>query len=455
MRMTLLLLSFVSLVTLASERPEFTLHKIESAVPGPTVLIVGGIQGDEPGGFHAASLLVTDYKVTKGKMWVVPNLNFQSIIKRSRGVNGDMNRKFAAIQPGDPDYAEVQRIKALIRNPEVDFIFNLHDGSGFYRPKHLDKWKNPQRWGQSIIIDQEFIKTNNYSNVGELSTKVAKAVNKHLLNKEHRYHVKNTKTRMGNEEMAKTLTYYAINRGNSAVGIEASKSLPTHQRVYYHLHVIEAFLDVLGVSIERDFELNPTIVKRTIDENISIALFKNKMLLDMVNARNRIGYVPMKKNSLLEFEASNPLVAITSNKGSSYRVSFGNRRLTDLHPQFFEYDSSVDSIPLQVDGNTRQVNLGTIVEVENHFTVNPLDGYRVNVIGWTKKGVTNEVGHQIKKKNIVKRFSVDKLGTLFRIEVYREKKFTGMVLVKFTDKNSVTDAAKTADNSTRFPVPQS
>lgn len=33
-----------------------------------TVLIFGGIQGDEPGGFHAASLLLSDYNITKEKL---------------------------------------------------------------------------------------------------------------------------------------------------------------------------------------------------------------------------------------------------------------------------------------------------------------------------------------------------------------------------------------------------
>ena len=80
----------------ATEFP-FTLHKLQSAVAGPTILIIGGIQGDEPGGFTAASLLVTDYEISRGEVWVVPNLNFESIIKRSRGVYGDMNRKFLKI----------------------------------------------------------------------------------------------------------------------------------------------------------------------------------------------------------------------------------------------------------------------------------------------------------------------------------------------------------------------
>lgn len=62
-----------------------------------TVLIFGGIQGDEPGGFHAASLLLSDYNITKGKIIVAPNLAFDSIIKRSRGNNGDLNRKLQAL----------------------------------------------------------------------------------------------------------------------------------------------------------------------------------------------------------------------------------------------------------------------------------------------------------------------------------------------------------------------
>jgi len=55
---------------------DFSLHKLESGIAGNTILIIGGIQGDEPGGFNAASLLVTNYRITKGNVWIVPNLNF-------------------------------------------------------------------------------------------------------------------------------------------------------------------------------------------------------------------------------------------------------------------------------------------------------------------------------------------------------------------------------------------
>jgi hypothetical protein len=143
----------------ASGDLDFTLHKLESGQPGATLLVVGGIQGDEPGGFNAASLLVTNYKIRKGSVWVVPNLNFISIIKRTRGVHGDLNRKFASIKHTDPELDTIEKIKAIILNDQVDVILNLHDGSGFYRPYYIDRMHNPRRWGQSIIIDQERIET--------------------------------------------------------------------------------------------------------------------------------------------------------------------------------------------------------------------------------------------------------------------------------------------------------
>ena len=95
------------------------------------VLVVGGIQGDEPGGFSAATLLATRYDIQEGAVWVVPNLNFPSIIKRSRGLHGDMNRKFARLDESDPEFPTVRRIQELIRHPRVALVLYLHDGSGY------------------------------------------------------------------------------------------------------------------------------------------------------------------------------------------------------------------------------------------------------------------------------------------------------------------------------------
>ena len=49
-----------------------------------TLLVVGGIQGDEPGGFISASILATHYEITKGSVWIVPNLNFYRFTEHTK-----------------------------------------------------------------------------------------------------------------------------------------------------------------------------------------------------------------------------------------------------------------------------------------------------------------------------------------------------------------------------------
>ena len=56
-----LLLLFSYAATAFGGNLDFTLHKLDSGRPGPTILVIGGIQGDEPGGFSAAALLVSHY----------------------------------------------------------------------------------------------------------------------------------------------------------------------------------------------------------------------------------------------------------------------------------------------------------------------------------------------------------------------------------------------------------
>ena len=56
-------------------------------------MLIGGIQGNEPGGFLSADLYA-DMRLEKGNLIVVPRANFYSIITNQRGPNGDLNRKF-------------------------------------------------------------------------------------------------------------------------------------------------------------------------------------------------------------------------------------------------------------------------------------------------------------------------------------------------------------------------
>lgn len=253
---------------------DFTLLEKGDQKDNNKLLIIGGIQGDEPGGFTAASIIGTHYKLKSGSAWIVPNLNFPSIIKRSRGLNGDMNRKFSDIKKSDPDYDSVKRIKSLILSEKVGLVLNLHDGSGFYRKRHKN-WKfSPYRWGQSCIIDQENMENKKYGNLNEIASKVAGSINRYLQNDVHKYHVKNTRTKEGNAEMLKTLTYFAVSNKKPAFANEASKSLPLHLRVYYHLLAIEEYMDIMGIKYERTFAMNPLDIKDIIDNDIYEILWR-------------------------------------------------------------------------------------------------------------------------------------------------------------------------------------
>ena len=187
-----------------------------------------------------------------------------------------------------------------------------------------------------------------------------------------------------------------------------------------------------GLSFERRFRLSPAEVRRTVDNNVQVAFYDRRLFFELAGARRSLRFVPLKKGGELNFEASSPLVAIV-NAGDGYRVSYGNRRVTRLHPQFFDYDASVDGVKIWVDGVSAYAPVGSVLDVRERFMVEAPGDIRVNVIGWRRKGVDNEAGQEIRRKEIARRFSVDRKARVFRVELYRGDRFSGMVLVRFTD----------------------
>jgi hypothetical protein len=396
----------------------------------PTALFIGGVQGDEPGGFHAAALLVTNYSFSNGNVWIVPNLNFYSIIKRSRGVYGDMNRKFHDISKKDPDYESVERVKKLILKPEVDLIVHLHDGSGFYNPKYIDKEHNPSRWGQCSIIDQKIIKSDKYNNLEKIATKVIENINSNLKDPLHRYYLHNTKTNEGDKEMEKTLTYFAITHGKPAFGNEASKNLPTYMRVYYHLLAIEGYLKYMGIKYKRTFKLTPINVYRAINIDTKINLYDNQSVLPTKQLKRKINFFPIKMDKTLNFKSNNPLISVHK-KGKYYKVQYGNRSVTLLKPELLKYDNSIKDVTMIIDNRIQIVPFGTILNVKKTFFIFKQKNIRVNVIGYKKKGVKNEINIHFRKNMIKKRFAIDRKNKIYRVEFYTGKIYHGMILVKF------------------------
>ncbi|SHN49245.1 M99 family carboxypeptidase catalytic domain-containing protein [Desulfovibrio litoralis] len=405
----------------------------------PTVLIVGGIQGDEPGGFSAASLLVTNYTITKGEVWVVPSLNFNSMVTRNRGTLGDMNRKFAYISKDDPDKEIIQHIKVLIEQPEVSLVLNLHDGSGFYRPQHEDDLHSPKRWGQSLIIDNTIMKDSSHKvDLEKLGSEVLSEVNKRLVKPEHRLYLHNTRTPAGNKEMEKTLSYYAYLKGKPAFGLEASKEFSTEYRAYYHLLMIEAFLKQYNVEFKRDFSLTPKGILAALNRDVKLSAEENRIVLPLENARQLITMLPMKKRTDSDLKPSKPIMTVIQ-KNNSYQILYGNRFLTQVKPVFMDFDNSLNEVEIVVDDMKKKVKFGEVLKVGSTFSVSEIKGIRVNAIGAQKgdpKRNGCESGVVLTKKDFIESYSVDNAANLYRIELYKGKAFAGMILIDFSKKQT-------------------
>jgi hypothetical protein len=108
---------------------------------------------------------------------------------------------------------------------------------------------------------------------------------------------------------------------------------------------------------------------------------------------------------------------------------------------------------MTVDGRPLSATFGDIVDVKQTFRVNPIAGYRVNVIGFVKKGAKDETDITISRNDIMAQYSIDRSGWLFRIEVYRDPKFTGMVLVNFNPGRQLPSNGASFPGSTAVNLP--
>ena len=235
---------------------ELNIYKIHGKRPGKTLMLIGGIQGNEPGGFLSADLYA-DMRLEKGNLIVVPRANFYSIILNKRGAHGDMNRKFTHGENGTSQEDKIVTIlKGLIS--ESDYLLNLHDGSGYYHPTYINKWRNPKRFGQSVIADSEEYSvpgTQKVVKLGEMARQVIEKVNNHISHDLYKFHFMNTRTADADSphrEQRRSATYFALTKHHiPAFGVETSKFLPSMDlKVRFHNLVINAFMGLFDIVRE-------------------------------------------------------------------------------------------------------------------------------------------------------------------------------------------------------------
>ncbi len=422
-----LILSFSLLQAL----PFSFIKKEQGTSPAPTLLVIGGIHGNEPGSYFATALLSQYYRITKGNLWIIPDLNRISIRENNRGIHGDMNRKFSRIDPKDPDAGIVKEVQRIITEPQVALILNLHDGHGFYRKKYMNTIFNPNAWGQTCVIDQYRLDADHpFGNLDTIAADISRSLNEHLIEEHHLFDVRNTNTRFDDEAMRHSLTFFAVSHNKPAFAIETSKHLPSlPQKVFYQLRAIEAYMRLMGIEFERSFPFHLEAIDALIESNGHLTI-NNTFYLKLDYLRNNLSFIPLQSDRN-DFKFSHPLGTVQKN-GHRYDLYIANRKIGSLSPDYTFHQPKLDKVSIVADGELKTIAVATDFFVTDDFkVVNHDPQIRVNIIGFTSKGVKDESNLVVRLKDLDSNFSVDSLQKSYRIEFYRENRFCGMVLVHF------------------------
>ncbi len=109
---------------------------IHSGQPGPRLMVLGGVHGNEPGGWFAAEA-IANWEIKTGSLLVFPRVNWRAaaIVERTLPEIGDINRAY----PGDPNGVPAQRIANAIidagREFRPELLFDLHESWVFYQER--------------------------------------------------------------------------------------------------------------------------------------------------------------------------------------------------------------------------------------------------------------------------------------------------------------------------------
>ncbi len=109
----------------------------DSGAEGPTILVTGGVHGNEPAGALAVDE-IRCWPLAKGRIIIVPRCNVPGLEAATRAMPGeakelaDLNRNFPL--SGKENTARGPAAKALwafVRKHKPDYTLDLHEGSGF------------------------------------------------------------------------------------------------------------------------------------------------------------------------------------------------------------------------------------------------------------------------------------------------------------------------------------
>ena len=139
---------------MAGTRYETPLYVFASGHPGKSILVLGGVHGNEPGGWLAAERVVQQIRPANGALLVVPRANRVAIsmLERTTEALADLNRSYPGFEDGRPMERMAAEIVKAIGEYRVSLVHDMHESWAFYK----DRTTNGTAYiGETIVTNGE------------------------------------------------------------------------------------------------------------------------------------------------------------------------------------------------------------------------------------------------------------------------------------------------------------
>ncbi len=213
-----------------------TVYEKRAEADGPTVMVVGGVHGDETSGYRAAHDVRT-WNIDAGTLVVLPEANKLAVERESRdGEHGDLNRKFPAGE--QPTTKLARAIWAAVREYDPDVFLDLHQALGIYPgdPSGVE-----DQVGQAIFYAGD--------DSAPLARSVAETVNENVVpDSRPKYDFATTHFDIGMDPSGLLATKVALDLGARSYLVEVtSKDLTLEKRVEWTTSIVRQYLLEVGV----------------------------------------------------------------------------------------------------------------------------------------------------------------------------------------------------------------
>lgn len=121
-------------VMMAGTPYETPLHIFGTGLPGEIVMLLGGVHGNEPGGWLAAERIVDRVRPASGALLVIPRANrvATNLFERTTDAMGDLNRSYPGNSNGKPMEVMADQIIQTLREFHVNVVIDMHESWAFY-----------------------------------------------------------------------------------------------------------------------------------------------------------------------------------------------------------------------------------------------------------------------------------------------------------------------------------